>query len=86
MGLDVSDGQSWFVLGNAYLAVFFGKLHDATALTHALKAYTRADKDPVQTANNPDLHYNKATVRSHRNLLRLTPAVSVSSSYHAELC
>lgn len=24
--LDLADGQSWFVLGNAYLALFFSKV------------------------------------------------------------
>lgn len=60
--LDVSDGASWFVLGNAYLAIFFSKMENIEHIRQALKAYKQAEKDTNQAANNPDLHQNRATI------------------------
>ena len=57
--LDVSDGTSWFVLGNAYLAQFFGGTQSDAVISACMKAYAQAEKDPV-AKNNPDLHYNRS--------------------------
>jgi tetratricopeptide (TPR) repeat protein len=59
--LDVTDGTSWMVLGNAYLAVYFTVEQDPKLLQQANSAYVQAEKDPI-TVNNPDLHFNMATL------------------------
>ena len=40
--LDMADGQSWFVLGNAYLALFFANMETVDHVKQALKAYKKA--------------------------------------------
>jgi len=64
--LDMSDGRSWFVLGNAYLALFFAKMETVDHVKQALKAYVQAEKDKGQATNNPDLHYNRATIHKYQ--------------------
>eukprot|EP01135_Chromosphaera_perkinsii_P004682 Nk52_evm31s293 gene=Nk52_evmTU31s293 len=67
--VDLDDGVSWYFLGNAHLALFFAsdklsgeKASEITAhLTSALKAYIRAEKDPIAAAN-PDLYYNRGCI------------------------
>ncbi|KAJ7540012.1 hypothetical protein O6H91_11G118700 [Diphasiastrum complanatum] len=60
--LDVKDGQSWYILGNAYFTSFSTSgAWDRNKLLQALKAYQIAEKDAVASAN-PDLHYNSAAV------------------------
>ncbi|KAK3126840.1 hypothetical protein QOZ80_7AG0563620 [Eleusine coracana subsp. coracana] len=59
--LDITDGNSWYNLGNAYLTSFFvGGAWDHTKLHHSLKAYQNAEKDKFMNSY-PDLHYNFAT-------------------------
>lgn len=60
--LDVADGHSWFVLGNAYLALFFASMDSVEHVRQALKAYRRAEADKTEGTNNPDLHQNRATI------------------------
>ena len=43
--LDLKDGHSWFILGNAYLALFFRKMESAEHLKKAVAAYKKADED-----------------------------------------
>lgn len=59
VALDVSDGHSWFVLGNAFLSVFFFAGQNPSVLKQCMSAYTRSEQDRT-SANNPDLHYNRA--------------------------
>lgn len=59
IALDISDGMSWFVLGNAYLAQFFGGTQSEQIIQQCLKAYAQAEKDAV-SKNNPDLHFNRS--------------------------
>jgi len=59
VAMDVNDGHSWFVLGNAFLSVFFFAGQNPAVLKQCMSAYTRAEKDST-SANNPDLHYNRA--------------------------
>jgi hypothetical protein len=35
---DLADGRSWFVLGNAYLALFFDKMETVEHIRQALKS------------------------------------------------
>lgn len=64
--LDLSDGHSWFVLGNAYLALFFASMDTVEHVRQALKAYRRAETDRTEGTNNPDLHQNRATIHRYQ--------------------
>lgn len=63
---DVKDGHSWFILGNAYLALFFARMESIDDVKRALQAYKRAETDKREAVNNPDLHYNRATVHEYQ--------------------
>ncbi|XP_045192909.1 tetratricopeptide repeat protein 5-like isoform X3 [Mercenaria mercenaria] len=58
--MDIKDGQSWLILGNAYLSLFFSTGQSAKILQQAMSAYKQAESDPV-ARNNADLHYNRAS-------------------------
>jgi len=51
-----------FVLGNAYLALFFSQMETTDHIKKALVAYRQAETDKTEATNNPDLHHNSATV------------------------
>ena len=57
--LDTTDGISWSILGNAYLAHFFSVSQNPRTLRQAMSAYKQAEKDVV-AKSSPELHYNKA--------------------------
>ncbi|KAF6033102.1 TTC5 [Bugula neritina] len=59
INLDISDGTSWFVLGNAYLALFFSGSQNEQSIQNCMKAYSQAEKDLI-AKNNPDLHFNRS--------------------------
>jgi len=42
LNLDLNDGDSWYVLGNAYLSNFFINFKKIDELKNALKAYKKA--------------------------------------------
>ncbi|XP_033113098.1 tetratricopeptide repeat protein 5-like [Anneissia japonica] len=63
--LDIKDGTSWFIMGNAYLAVFFAGSQNPAILKQCLSAYSQAEKDPVANCN-PDLHFNRATLYKYQ--------------------
>ncbi|XP_031496340.1 uncharacterized protein LOC116261688 [Nymphaea colorata] len=58
--LDVRDGYSWYILGNAFLTSFFvAGAWEQRKLLQSIKAYQNAEKD--EKANtNPDLYFNCA--------------------------
>lgn len=57
--MDIQDGTSWLILGNAYMSLFFAVGQASQALDQSMKAYAQAEKDPV-ARDNPDLHFNRA--------------------------
>ncbi|XP_075345805.1 tetratricopeptide repeat protein 5 [Mycteria americana] len=57
-----TDGRSWYVLGNAYVSLFFAGGQSPEAARRALGAYAQAERVDPEAANNPDLHLNRATV------------------------
>mmetsp|Transcript_10982 Transcript_10982/g.13103 ORF Transcript_10982/g.13103 Transcript_10982/m.13103 type:complete len:431 (-) Transcript_10982:77-1369(-) len=62
IALDVKDGESWYILGNAYMMTFFTTFATSD-LEGCLKAYEAAEKSTVDSANKkPDLYYNRANV------------------------
>ncbi|KAL3824119.1 hypothetical protein ACJIZ3_020148 [Penstemon smallii] len=65
IALDVKDGNSWYILGNACLTSFFVTgAWDHGKLLQALKAYQHAEKDE-RMKSNPDLYFNCATVNKY---------------------
>ncbi|XP_067137612.1 tetratricopeptide repeat protein 5-like [Centruroides vittatus] len=59
--MDVEDGKSWYILGNAYLSFFFIANQNPKVLKLCMAAYEKALRDPVSRCD-PCLHYNHATV------------------------
>ncbi|XP_069735248.1 tetratricopeptide repeat protein 5 isoform X2 [Phaenicophaeus curvirostris] len=59
---DPRDGRSWYVLGNAYVALFFSTGQSPDLARRALAAYAQAERVDPEAAKNPDLHLNRATV------------------------
>ncbi|XP_037781876.1 tetratricopeptide repeat protein 5-like [Penaeus monodon] len=55
--LDMSDGHSWLVLGNAYLASFFSVDSKLESLKNCKAAYIKAANDPL-AAVLPELHFS----------------------------
>ncbi|XP_074309421.1 uncharacterized protein LOC141643923 [Silene latifolia] len=65
IALDVTDGYSWYNLGNACLTSFFvSGAWDHSKLFQSLKAYQNAEKDE-KMKSNPDLFFNCATVNRY---------------------
>ncbi|XP_019368762.1 PREDICTED: tetratricopeptide repeat protein 5 [Gavialis gangeticus] len=60
--MDVRDGRSWYVLGNAYLSLFFNTGQKPSISQQALSAYAQAEKVDPTAFCNPDLHLNRATL------------------------
>jgi len=60
ISLDMSDSQSWYVLGNAHLTNFFTNNESTKELEQALRAYTQAEKHLKEP--NPDLFFNRGTI------------------------
>ncbi|XP_069735249.1 tetratricopeptide repeat protein 5 isoform X3 [Phaenicophaeus curvirostris] len=59
---DPRDGRSWYVLGNAYVALFFSTGQSPDLARRALAAYAQAERVDPEAAKNPDLHLNRATL------------------------
>jgi len=59
VALDLTDGYSWYVLGNAHLTNFFTSTRTVEELEFALKAYNQSESHTE--SKNPDLHFNRAT-------------------------
>ncbi|XP_040476637.1 tetratricopeptide repeat protein 5 isoform X1 [Ursus maritimus] len=60
--MDVHDGRSWYILGNAYLSLYFNTGQNPKISQQALSAYAQAEKVDRTACSNPDLHLNRATV------------------------
>ncbi|XP_029808344.1 tetratricopeptide repeat protein 5 [Suricata suricatta] len=60
--MDVHDGRSWYILGNAYLSLFFNTGQNPKISQQALSAYAQAEKVDRTACSNPDLHLNRATL------------------------
>jgi len=64
VGLDTGDGQSWSLLGNAYLSHFFQVSQNPKTLKQAMSAYNQAEKDVV-AKSSPELHYNRGIAQKY---------------------
>lgn len=63
--IDMNDGMSWFILGNAYLAQFFNGGQDPRVLQQCTAAYEKAIRDK-SCQHYPDLHFNRAVVHKYK--------------------
>ncbi|KAK2513905.1 hypothetical protein Q9966_015990 [Columba livia] len=63
---DPTDGNNWYVLGNAYVSLFFGGGQNPQDAQRALGAYAQAERVDPKAANNPDLHLNRATLLQYQ--------------------
>jgi len=63
VGLDLKDGESWYILGNAYLSNYFVNVKKLDELHAALKAYNQAEAH--LTKKHPDLYYNRGIIQSY---------------------
>ncbi|KAJ8261583.1 hypothetical protein GJAV_G00155970 [Gymnothorax javanicus] len=66
--LDVSDGTSWYVLGNAFISLFFSSGQNPQVSQQALSAYAQAEKVDRTASSNPDLHFNRATLFQYEEM------------------
>jgi len=93
--LDFSDGESWYILGNAYLSSYILHSLDVADLNKALSAFKQAEKSET-TAQNPDLHYNRSIIYKHleryqeayegfKKALELDPSLIQASSQMDEI-
>lgn len=57
VNLNLQDGKSWYILGNAYLSLYFTTDQNPSHLKQCLSSYSRAFSDESLKCN-PDLHYN----------------------------
>ncbi|XP_012891172.1 PREDICTED: tetratricopeptide repeat protein 5 isoform X2 [Dipodomys ordii] len=63
--MDVLDGRSWYILGNAYLSLYFNTGQSPKISQQALSAYAQAEKVDKKASSNPDLHLNRATLHKY---------------------
>uniref|UniRef100_W5KUK1 Tetratricopeptide repeat domain 5 n=1 Tax=Astyanax mexicanus TaxID=7994 RepID=W5KUK1_ASTMX len=66
--LDVTDGTSWYILGNAYISLFFSSGQNPQMSQQALSAYSQAEKIDKASASNADLHFNRATLFQYEEM------------------
>ncbi|XP_026859617.2 tetratricopeptide repeat protein 5 isoform X1 [Electrophorus electricus] len=66
--LDVADGMSWYILGNAYISLFFTSGQNPQMSQQALSAYSQAEKIDKVSALNADLHFNRATLFQYEEM------------------
>lgn len=59
VNLDIQDGKSWYILGNAHLSLFFSTNQSPAMLKQCMSAYNQALQDKAMVCN-PDLHFNRA--------------------------
>ncbi|KAM4052733.1 tetratricopeptide repeat protein 5 [Anomaloglossus baeobatrachus] len=63
--MDTRDGTSWYILGNAYLSLFFCTGQNPKISQQALNAYVQAERVDKTASSNPDLHLNRATLSKY---------------------
>ncbi|XP_029942470.1 tetratricopeptide repeat protein 5 [Salarias fasciatus] len=66
--LDESDGTSWYVLGNAYLSLFFACGQNPKYSQQALSAYAQSEKADKIARFFPELHFNRANLFQYEEM------------------
>ncbi|KAM4536862.1 tetratricopeptide repeat protein 5 [Odontesthes bonariensis] len=65
--LDVTDGTSWHILGNAYVSLFFTCGQNPQFSQQALSAYAKSETDRA-ASHYPELHFNRATLFQYEEM------------------
>ncbi|XP_056156009.1 tetratricopeptide repeat protein 5 [Lampris incognitus] len=66
--LDVTDGTSWYILGNAYVSLFFTCGQNPQMSQQALSAYAQSEKVDRTASSYPELHFNRATLFQYEEM------------------
>ncbi|XP_032400149.1 tetratricopeptide repeat protein 5 [Etheostoma spectabile] len=66
--LDVTDGTSWYILGNAYVSLFFTCGQNPQLSQQALTAYAQSEKVDRAASCYPELHFNRATLFQYEEM------------------
>ncbi|XP_059932672.1 tetratricopeptide repeat protein 5 [Gadus macrocephalus] len=66
--MDVSDGTSWYILGNAYVSLFFTCGQNPQMSQQALSAYAQSEKVDRMASSYPELHFNRATLFQYEEM------------------
>ncbi|XP_026174814.1 tetratricopeptide repeat protein 5 [Mastacembelus armatus] len=66
--LDVTDGTSWYILGNAYVSLFFTCGQNPQLSQQALSAYAQSEKVDSAASCYPELHFNRATLFQYEEM------------------
>ncbi|XP_055947942.1 tetratricopeptide repeat protein 5-like [Argiope bruennichi] len=70
VNLNIQDGKSWYILGNAYLSLYFTTDQNPNLLKQCLSAYNHSFSDASMKCN-PDLYYNWAMALKYDENYRL---------------
>ncbi|KAK5848286.1 hypothetical protein PBY51_005914 [Eleginops maclovinus] len=66
--LDVTDGTSWYILGNANVSLFFTSGQKPQLSQQAMSAYAQSEKVERAASCYPELHYNRATLFQYEEM------------------
>lgn len=66
--LDVTDGTSWYILGNANVSLFFTCGQNPQLSQQALSAYGQSEKVDRAASSYPELHFNRATLFQYEEM------------------
>ncbi|XP_067379666.1 tetratricopeptide repeat protein 5 isoform X2 [Channa argus] len=66
--LDITDGTSWYILGNAYVSLFFTCGQKPQLSQQALSAYSQSEKVDRAASCYPELHFNRATLFQYEEM------------------
>lgn len=66
--LDVTDGTSWYILGNAYVSLFFTCGQNPQLSQQALSAYAQSEKVDRTASCYPELHFNRSTLFQYEEM------------------
>jgi len=64
--LDSDDGYSWYILGNAYLSLFFLTQQNHQVLNLSLSCYKKSENSKKSSKNNPDVHFNRSQAHKYK--------------------
>ncbi|KFM81128.1 Tetratricopeptide repeat protein 5, partial [Stegodyphus mimosarum] len=70
VNLNIQDGNSWYILGNAYLSLYFSTDQNPNMIKQCLSSYNQAYADESVRCN-PYLHYNWAVALKYDENYRL---------------
>ncbi|AWO97506.1 putative tetratricopeptide repeat protein 5 [Scophthalmus maximus] len=66
--LDVTDGTSWYILGNADVSMFFTGGQNPRFSQQAFGAYAQSEKVDRAASCYPELHFNRATLYQYEEM------------------